>query len=158
MREKKRELTEYQILYFQYYSDNSLMLTIRIQTGNQLIMTKISVRLSLLVLLGTLSMGFSSIAKAGAQIQWLPADYKRANLDCPSACRKNSATPYPMAASLDKNHKPLSICLTKKEREWLVGYNRWQEKTCVVGIEGQAYQGTDFYCLCSDIRTPRIFR
>ena len=116
------------------------------------------IKLSVLVLLGSLSLGLSSVAKADLKVQWLPVSYKKANLDCPSACGKNPVTTYSMFKSLDKNNKPLSICLTKKGKEWLVGYNRWKEKTCIVGIGDQGYQGTDHYCLCTNNTRPGIFR
>jgi len=44
---------------------------------------------------------------------------------------------YVIMGGIDrKNGKPISICATGKGRsgEWLVGYNRWEEKTCTVAI------------------------
>ena len=119
------------------------------------------IKLSLLV--GALALGISSVAKADSlKVQWLQVSYKKANLDCPSACGKNPVTTYSMFGSIDKNNKPLSICLTKKEKEWLVGYNRWQEKTCIVGVDDQKpqgiHQGTNFYCLCTNNISPKVFR
>jgi hypothetical protein len=39
----------------------------------------------------------------------------------------------------------------KKDRngEWLVGYNRWKETTCIVSIDGEEYRGERYYCLCT---------
>jgi len=79
---------------------------------------------------------------------WLAAKKK---VDCPTTC---GATPLkvPMISGLDhKDRKPISICTTRKDRkgEWFVGYNLWQEKTCVVSIDGEEYRGDRYYCLCS---------
>jgi len=117
-------------------------------------MLKFKKKLSLVVLSGALTLGLSPVVQADSlKMQWLPVSYKKANLDCPSACRKNPVTSVVMFKSLDKNNKPISICLTQKDKrgEWLVGYNRWEEKTCVIGVDGQEYQGTGrFYCLCTN--------
>jgi len=50
-----------------------------------------------------------------------------------------------------KDRKPISVCTTKKgsNGEWLVGYNRWKENTCIVGIDGVKYLGERYYCLCT---------
>jgi hypothetical protein len=37
----------------------------------------------------------------------------------------------------------------KKGNEWLVGYNRWKETTCIVGIGNEAFHGERYYCLCT---------
>jgi hypothetical protein len=65
-------------------------------------------------------------------------------------CRENFALKYVMMSGTDqKERKPLSICATKKGKEWLVGYNRWKESACIVGIDGKEYRGERYYCLCT---------
>jgi len=46
-----------------------------------------------------------------------------------------------------KKGKQPSISTTKKGREWLVGYNRWKETTCTVGIGDEAFHGEKYYCI-----------
>jgi hypothetical protein len=36
-----------------------------------------------------------------------------------------------------------------KARESLVGYNRWKENTCIVGVDGKEYHGKRYFCLCT---------
>jgi hypothetical protein len=109
-------------------------------------MAKSYARLALVVLLGTL--GFSSVANAGMFVNWMSAHKK---LDCPLTCKARKM--YVIMSGTDrKDGKPISICTTKKDGkgEWLVGYNRWKENTCIVGIDGEeAYHGKKYYCLCT---------
>jgi len=98
-------------------------------------------------LLGMLSLGLSSVAKAGVFVNWMSAHKK---LDCPMTCKARDM--YVIMSGTDhKQDKPLSVCTTKKDKrgEWLVGYNRWQEKTCIVGIGDKAYHGDRYFCLCT---------
>jgi len=59
---------------------------------------------------------------------------------------------YVIMGGIDrKNGKPISICATGKNKsgEWLVGYNRWEEKTCTVAIGDEIYRGEKYLCLCT---------
>ncbi|MEK8019186.1 MAG: hypothetical protein VSS75_020135 [Candidatus Parabeggiatoa sp.] len=108
-------------------------------------------KLSLVVLSGALTLGLSSVANANIMMSWIPADKK---LDCPMTCRANSVIPYPMFAGIDKNNKPISLCTTKdkKSREWLLGNNRWEQKTCTVAIGDKIVHSDRYYCLCHNNR------
>jgi hypothetical protein len=66
-------------------------------------------RLSL-VILGTLSLGLSSVAKADLYVQWYFADKK---LDCPSTCQETGLK-YAIPTGVDiKTGKPsFYICVT----------------------------------------------
>ena len=48
-----------------------------------------------------------------------------------------------------KQDKPLNICATKIRGEWLVGYNRWKENTCTVGIGDKVFHREKYFCLCT---------
>ena len=102
-------------------------------------------KLSLLV--GALTLGFSSIAQAEPVFtSWMMAK----KLDCPMTCKARDM--YVMMGGTDhKQGKPLSICATKKYKKgmWLVGYNLWKENTCIVGIGDKAYHGEKYFCLCT---------
>jgi|GEM_PF-1622354 len=112
-------------------------------------------KLSLVILLGAMTLGLSSVAVAKDDFvatNWIAAHKK---LDCPTTCRENFALKYVMMGGVDqKERKPLSICATSKidkrgrrQGEWLVGYNRWKENTCIVGIDGKEYRGEKYFCL-----------
>jgi len=55
-----------------------------------------------------------------------------------------------MFAGIDKNSKPISLCTTKdkKNGEWLVGNNRWEQKSCTVAIGDKVFHSDRYYCLC----------
>ncbi|MEK8022030.1 MAG: hypothetical protein VSS75_034570 [Candidatus Parabeggiatoa sp.] len=104
-------------------------------------------KLSLVVLLGALTLGISSVANANTMINWI---YAKNKLDCPMTCR--ALEMYVIMGGTDhKDRKPISVCTTKKGRdgEWLVGYNRWKETTCIVSIGEEVYRGERYYCLCT---------
>ena len=105
-------------------------------------------KLSLVVLSGALTLGLSSVAVAKNDViitNWLAAKKK---LDCQTACK--TIDMYVMMSGTDnKNRKPISICAAKAGGEWLVGYNRWKENTCTVGINRKEYRGKRYYCLCT---------
>jgi len=78
-------------------------------------------KLTVVVLFGSLTLGFSSVAKAGVIVNWMSAHKK---LDCPMTCKARKM--YVIMSGIDhKKGKPISICTTKKDKrgEWLVGYN-----------------------------------
>ena len=117
-------------------------------------------KLSLVVLSGALTLGLSPVVVAKGDIvatNWVAAHKQ---LDCPMTCRATGLKD-PMISGLDhKDRKPISICATRKHRkrmggymegygEWLVGYNRWKENTCIVSMNGQEYRGERYYCLCT---------
>jgi len=107
-------------------------------------------KLSLVVLSVALTLGLSSVAVAKSDIiitNWLAAKKK---LDCPTTCK--TIDMYVIMSGTDhKQGKPLSVCTTKRSKrgEWLVGYNRWKENTCIVGIDGKEYYGEKYFCLCT---------
>jgi hypothetical protein len=106
-------------------------------------------KLSVVVLLGSLSLSLSSIAQATPTfINWMPASKK---LDCPMTCKARKK--YVIMSGTDhKDGKPISICTTKKKKrgEWLVGYNLWKENTCAVVAGDEVYHGKDYFCLCTN--------
>ena len=101
-------------------------------------------KLSLVVLSVAMTLGFSSIAQA----EMVFTNWKLAKkMDCPMTCKAREM--YVMMGGIDrKNGKPISICATKAG-EWLVGYNRWEEKTCTVAIGDKIYRGEKYFCLCT---------
>jgi len=110
-----------------------------------------SIKLAVVILFGTMTLGLSSVANANVKINWLSAHKK---LDCPMTCRANPVLPYPMFAGIDKNSKPISLCTTKdnKSGEWLLGYNRWEQKTCTVAIGDKVLHNERYFCLCHNNR------
>lgn len=111
-------------------------------------------KLFLVVLLGTLSLGFSSVAKADLFVNWIIAYEK---LDCPSSCGKTGLK-FAIPTGIDhKTGKPsFFICVTRQGRggEWRAGYNKMGENTCATTFEGKEVLGTDYYCLCTN--NPRF--
>jgi len=101
------------------------------------------------IVLGALTLGLLPVVVAESDFRatnWAPA---RQQLDCPMTCRATGLK-YVMMDGVDhKEGKPLSICATKKDREWLVGYNRWKENTCNVAIGEEVFHGERYYCLCT---------
>jgi len=113
-----------------------------------------SIKLSVVILCGAMTLGFSSVVVAKDNIiitNWISAHKK---LDCPTTCR---ATPlkYPMVSGIirerGKKPRPISICTTHKDRRgpWFTGYNLWGEKTCTVAIGDEVYRGEIYKCLCT---------
>jgi len=95
--------------------------------------------------------GFSSVANAELYVQWLSAYNK--NLDCSSNCKTNPVIPYPMFASADNNNKPITICAAKNhKKEWVVGNNRWGQKTCTIAVRDKVFHRKKYYCLCHNDR------
>jgi hypothetical protein len=110
--------------------------------------------LSLAVLLGAMTLGISSYANAG--VNWI---YASKQLDCQRTCGSNRVIPYPMFAGVErikasKKLKPISICATKDKKSglWLVGYNRWEQKSCTVAIDDKVVHSERYYCLCHNLR------
>jgi hypothetical protein len=107
-----------------------------------------------------MTLGISSVAKADLYVNWIGA-YKK--LDCPRTCGATGLT-YPMFAAIDKNNKPISICALKtkdkykEQGEWLVGYNRWEQKSCTVAIGDKVVHSERYYCLCHDNRYMQPLR
>jgi len=102
-------------------------------------------KLSLVVLSGALTLGLSSIAQAEPVFtNWRMAK----KMDCPTTCKTSDM--YVIMGGIDhKNGKPISVCTTKAGRDWFVGYNRWEEKTCTVSINGKEFRGEKYFCLCT---------
>ncbi|MEK8016875.1 MAG: hypothetical protein VSS75_008400, partial [Candidatus Parabeggiatoa sp.] len=107
-------------------------------------------KLSLVVLSGALTLGLSHKVVAKGDFRatnWLAA---RQQLDCPMTCKAREMY-VKMSGTDHTQDKPISICTTKKDKrgEWLVGYNRWKENTCILGVGDTAYHGERYYCLCT---------
>ena len=100
------------------------------------------------IFLGSLSLGLSSIAQAEPVFtDWMMAK----KLDCPMTCKAKDM--YVIMSSTNyKQDKPLNICATKIRGEWLVGYNRWKENTCTVGTIGKkVFHREKYFCLCTSM-------
>jgi len=79
---------------------------------------------------------------------WVAAPRKQ--LDCPRTCRATSLKDPMISGVNRKDGRPISICTTKvggRKGEWLVGYNRWKENTCIVSIDGEEYRGERYFCI-----------
>ena len=124
---------------------------------SQSIMTKYYAKLYLVVLLGTLALGLSSVVKAELFVQWTSASDK---LDCPSTCGKTGLT-HTVPTGLDRTGKlSFHICLTFGRDSWgagsRVGFNRNGESSCTTIIDNKTYHSTGYYCQCSNNPRPRI--
>jgi len=107
-------------------------------------------KLFLVVLLGALTLGMSPMVVAKGDFfatNWL---FAHQQLDCPMTCRAREMAVI-MGGIDHKDSKPISVCTTKKDKrgEWLVGYNRWKENTCILGVGDTAYHGEEYFCLCT---------
>ncbi|MEK8019475.1 MAG: hypothetical protein VSS75_021595 [Candidatus Parabeggiatoa sp.] len=111
-------------------------------------------KLFLMIFLGTLSLGLSSVAKAELFVNWVPA---HKGLDCFSSCGKTSLK-FPIPTGVDhQTSKPsFFICVTHQRRggEWRGGFNKWDENSCATTFDGKEFLGTDYYCLCTN--NPRF--
>jgi hypothetical protein len=123
------------------------------------------IKLSVVVLLGTLSLGLSSVAKADLFVQWLLADKRMEKMDCISTCSQNPVIKFPIPTGIDRNTgKPsFFICVTHKESrrssEWRAGFNKTGENSCVSAFDNdEVYHGTEYYCQCTNNTRPKIFR
>ncbi len=121
--------------------------------------SKSSSKLSLVVLLGTLGLGLSSVAKADLYVNWVSAHKK---LDCPSTCGQTGLK-FPIPTGIDRNlpkAKPsFFICITqKKGKAWHPGFNTWEQNTCTTAFGDEVYHGDRYYCLCTNNTRPKIFR
>jgi len=118
-------------------------------------------RLSLVVLLGTLSLGLSSqaIAMRGLIVNWTSAPKK---LDCPSTCGK-TLLKHAVPTGLDRTGKPsFNICLAFGKDSWgsegRVGFNLNGESSCITVIDKKMHSSSRYYCQCSNDPRPRIPR
>ena len=118
-------------------------------------MSKSFAKFFLVIFFGTLSLGFSSVAKADLSVQWLFADKK---LDCPSNCKKTGLK-YAVPTGIDQmTGKPsFYICVTYKDRGWQVGFNKNGENSCISVFDDKAHHGTQYYCQCTNNPRPQIF-
>ena len=113
------------------------------------------------LLVGTLSLGFSSVANAGMMVNWVHASKQ---LDCQRTCGATGLT-YPIFADVERikdsrKFKPISICATNKNHrahrnKWLTGYNIGTfdveaKSSCIISVDGKEYHGTNYFCLCTD--------
>jgi hypothetical protein len=115
-------------------------------------------KLSLLILLGGLTLGLSSVAKADLSVNWLIAIDK---LDCLKTCSENRFIKYPIPTGIDKNTRKPSffICTTQKKGEaWQPGVNILGESTCTTAYGDDVYHGEKYFCLCTNNPRPKIFR
>jgi hypothetical protein len=111
------------------------------------------------VILGILSLGLSSVARANLHVEWIFAK----KLDCPSTCQKTGLK-YAVPTGVDiKTGKPsFYICVTYGQdewgsAEWRVGFNRNGEKSCAIAFDGKEHHGIEYYCQCTNNSRPRIF-
>jgi len=122
-------------------------------------MTKFFAKCFMTVFVGTLGLGFSTQAQADdLNVNWLFAQKK---LDCPSTCSQNRFIKYAMPTGYDKNLRKATffICITeKKNKGWHPGFNVWGQNACTTTFDGEEYQGTSYFCLCTNNRSPKIFR
>jgi len=117
-------------------------------------------KLSLVVLLGTLGLGFSSVAKSDLYVNWIVAYDKQ---DCPSTCEQTRILKFPIPTGVDRNlpkAKPsFFICITQKEgKAWHPGFNTWEQNTCTTAFGDEVYHGEEYFCLCTNNYRPKIFR
>jgi hypothetical protein len=112
-------------------------------------MSNFSAKLFLVIFLGTLGLGFSSVTNAaGYNVGWIP-NYET---DCPSSC-KRTMLKFAIPGGVDANTGMASffICVTQVGDEWRTGYNQWDKNSCTIGINGKEHQGEKYYCLCSTV-------
>jgi hypothetical protein len=112
-------------------------------------MSNFSAKLFLVILVGTLGLGLSSIANAaGYVVGWIP-NYET---DCPSSCGKTGLKfAIPGGVDTKTGRASFFVCITKVGKEWRVGYNQWDKNSCAIGIDGKEHQGEKYYCLCSTV-------
>ena len=123
-------------------------------------MSNFYTKLSLIVLLGAFTLGFSSVAKADLFVNWIIAHDKQ---DCPSTCGKTGlkfAIPTGVDKNIGKRGKPsFFICITqKKDQAWHPGFNTWGKNTCTTAFGDEVYHSEEYFCLCTNNRQPKIFR
>jgi len=119
-------------------------------------------KLSKVVLLCTLSLGLSPIAKAN--MKWI----KTINGFCPTVCQKNAEYKYnkenaiykfavpaginPRATKARGTEQVYYVCATNIGfAGWRVGYNiEYQQYRCYTGFCKSEHYGESYYCLCTD--------
>ncbi len=121
-------------------------------------MKKSNARLSLVVLLGTLFLGLSSVAKAELYIKWMRAG----KVDCPTTCEKTGLK-YPISTGLDNKRKlSFYICLAfgkdKLGHGARVGFNLNGESSCTTVVDDKIYKSKRYYCQCTNNPRPNIPR
>lgn len=122
--------------------------------ANKMIMRKLSA--ILVVLLGTLSLGFSSQTLAkGLFVNWVFAVEKT---DCMATCGKTGLK-YPTPTGIDRKiGKPsFFICATEK-KGWRAGFNKMGENTCTTVFDDKVHHGSEYFCQCTNNPRPKIFR
>jgi hypothetical protein len=122
-------------------------------------MKKSYARLSLVVFLGALALGLSSVAKAELYVQWVSAHKK---LDCPATCGETGLK-YTVPTGINRKGKPsFHICLAfgddKLGHGSRVGFNLNGEASCTTVVDNKIYQSKGYYCQCSNNPRPHIPR
>ncbi|MEK8016643.1 MAG: hypothetical protein VSS75_007215 [Candidatus Parabeggiatoa sp.] len=125
-------------------------------------------KLSLVVLLGTLGLGLSSVAKA--DMKW----FETARYSCPTVCQKNAEYKYNKENAAYKfavpsgthsvTGKTFYICATNYAGTgWRGGYNiEWKgmSDSCFAQWirmnSGKNSYGEHYFCLCTDQEIPPI--
>jgi len=115
-------------------------------------------KLAVVVLFGSLTLGFSSVARADLYMQWVRPN----KTDCPSVCGKTGLK-YPVPTGIDEKGKlSFHICLAFGDDKWgrgtRVGFNRNGELSCITVVDNKMYSSKEYYCQCSNDPRPRIPR
>ncbi|MEK8019349.1 MAG: hypothetical protein VSS75_020955 [Candidatus Parabeggiatoa sp.] len=113
-------------------------------------------KLSLVVLLSTLSLGLSSVAKA--DMKWVETIKQY----CPTLCQKTDykfAVPggiNPRATQARGSESVYYVCATLYSG-WRIGYNiDYQHDRCYTGFRSSEHYGEHYFCLCSNQQIPLI--
>jgi len=117
-------------------------------------------KLSLVVLLGALTLSISSLVKADSLIvHWLSASAYE-GVDCPETCKNNPVSGFPIPTGFDyRSKKPLFFICTTLKNGWRAGYNVLGENSCNITVNGKEHKGTKYNCLCTNNRNNfQIFR
>jgi len=110
-------------------------------------------RLSWVVLLGTISLSLSSVAKA--DVMWIKAERQA----CPTVCQQTIfkfAVPAginPRATKARGTEQVYYVCATDIGLAgWRVGFNieYYPPGRCYTGFRKSEHYGESYYCLCSD--------
>jgi hypothetical protein len=119
-------------------------------------MSKFSVKLSLVILLGSVNLGLSSVAQA--DMKW----FETINGFCPTVCQ---GTDYKFAVPSGihpQTGKTFYVCSVQYARTgWRVGYNiEWRKDVCyaqwIRKDSGKNSYSEHYFCLCADTEIPLI--
>jgi hypothetical protein len=119
-------------------------------------MSKFSVKLSLVILLGSLNLGLAKVAQA--DVKWVES----LRGFCPTVCQKTDykfAMPggiNPKATKARKSESVYYVCAAHYSG-WRIGYNiNYQHDRCYTGFRGNENYGEVYLCLCTDKEMPPV--